>query len=494
MFRSRAARRYFYLAGIAALCSRDEELAAKRGLYFSAILSDELFLTSRYDGWHYACPVLYRDAGDIALEDAKLVTVAYTVSLHERDVERIVEFNGRQSDVFVVLEDHSRYATTDDTIAGEEKLCFDMLNGFTKPDIVITNVDHFSVSDDMVMTTLVNKGLYVDLTPYLEADDTLNFDTLFKCIPRMFETENGEIWGISTGFSYSSYVGKRELLGEYAEKGSWTLCEMLELLDSLPDETEGILGEYAALGLDRVLLRDGYKYFMEEGHFFDSELFVRCLKRQSSLPQTYAEWKETSALGDIKFLTDEQSLAALSAGIVALDSFTIAGHSLRNDFLKRLLSDEYCIIGYAADDGVGGRVSCDTAYAITSFAKDPDLCFELIKTFFETDIYGDISNVGEWEIPSLESRFDEAMNTLLDSYVRDEYTVEDKLTDADIEKLRLLFENAGGALIKRTPTAICELVQEELSAYSAGMGNAHDRAEKISSRAKIWLSEHDRAA
>lgn len=83
-----------YNSGISSLCGRDEEIAVKSGLYFSAILSDELFLASRYDGWHYACPVLYRDAGDISLDDAKIVTVAYTVSLRERDVERIVEFNG----------------------------------------------------------------------------------------------------------------------------------------------------------------------------------------------------------------------------------------------------------------------------------------------------------------------------------------------------------------------------------------------------------------
>lgn len=481
-----------YNSGISSLCGRDEEIAVKRGLYFSAILSDELFLASRYDGWHYACPVLYRDAGDISLEDAKIVTVAYTVSLRERDVERIVEFNGKQSDVFVVLEDYGRYATTDDTMAGEEKLCFDMVNGFIKPDIVITDVGYFSVSDGTVMKTLADKKLYTDLTPYLETDDTVNFDTLFECVRRMFETENGEIWGISTGFSYSSYIGKRELLGEYAEKGSWTLCEMLDFLDSLPAETEGILREYADMGFDRILLRDGYKYFMSGENSFDSELFVRCLERQNKLPQTYAEWKETSVFGEFRFLTDEQSFAALSAEKVALYGFGISGYYLRNDYLKKLLSDEYCIIGYAADDGVGGRVSCDTAYAITSFAKDPDLCFELIKTFFETDIYGDSAKWSEWEISSLKSQFDEAMNTLLDSYVKDEYTVEEKLTNAEIDKLRLLFENAGSVLVDRTPTAIRELAKEEISAYSAGMGNAHDCAEKISSRAKIWLSEHER--
>lgn len=480
-----------YNSGISSLCGRDEEIAVKSGLYFSAILSDELFLASRYDGWHYACPVLYRDAGEISLDDAKLVTVAYTVSLRERDVERIVEFNGRQSDVFVFLEDYACYATTDDTTAGEEKLCFDMVNGFIKPDIVITDVGYFSVSDGTVMKTLTDKKLYTDLTPYLETDDTVNFDTLFECVPRMFETENGEIWGISTGFSYSSYIGKRELLGEYADGGSWTLCEMLDFLDSVPAETEGILKEYADMGFDRMLLRDGYKYFMSGENSFDSELFVRCLERQNKLPQTYAEWKETSVFGDIRVMSDEQSLAALSAEIVALDGFSITGSYLRNDFLKRLLSDEYCIIGYANDDGEGGRVSCDTAYAITTFAKDPDLCFELIKTLFETDIYGDNAKGSEWEIPSLKPQFDEAMNTILDSYVKDEYTVEEKLTEADIEKLRGLFENAGNALIERTPTAVREIIEEEISAYAAGMGSASDCAEKIRSRVDIWLSEHE---
>ena len=53
-----------------------------------------------------------------------------------------------------------------------------------------------------------------------------------------------------------------------------------------------------------------------------------------------------------------------------------------------------------------------------------------------------------------------------------------------------LDNNAGYPLTERISPDINEIIEEEISAFFAGVGSAEDCAKKIQSRASIWLSEN----
>lgn len=473
-----------YNSGISRLRAYSDSVIGAVGIYPSVILSDDLFLVTQYENTYYSCPVLYTRAEDIDLSEITTVTIAYAYALNAEDVEKITRFNAEHPDITVVLEDYGKYATDDDRLAGEEKLCFDMLNGFVRPDIVISQAYSKTLSDRTVAVQLTKNNLYTDLTPYLEKDDTVNFDTLFGCIPRMFDDGNGGIWGISTSFMYSTVVGSREALGEYAKRGSWTLEEMFAYFDSLPEDTEQIYESLSSFTIANALLCDGYNYFMTGNRDFTSDAFTRCLERQKSLPFYYNDWKNTSPNSDIG-LDNQLLFGAISAKRVALAHIYINYFPWLSD-LKLYLSDEYCHIGYATDGDVGSRVNTEYFYAITSTASDKDICFELIKSFFDTDKYSDTVYLPSWDLPSLKSQFDTAVST----FNAEHDDEAERITDEELTRAHEIFDNAGNAYISRTSSAVSEIVEEEVSAYCSGMGNAESCGEKIRSRVEIWVAEH----
>ncbi len=487
---------------------------ASAGLYFTAIHADDLFITTRYTDMNWAdrddSIVLFRKTKDIDLRDVFMISIAYAYSLDTATVERITEYKRTHPNVMIALEDYSIYATEEDSRAGEKKLCFDLVNGFIEPDIVVTRASENLVRDDMLTIQLVEKNLYVDLTPYLENDDTVNFDTLFGCIPRLFDDGNGGMWGITSDFTFGTLLGSTEFLGEYADQTSWTLTEMLDYFDSFPEDTE----EYYLYTLKQkwwTLLADGYSYFIDDDTCsFDSAEFLRYLAFLKTIPATLEEWKQTSPCADIYSLSfSEQDKArdtALSAGKIALDRYGLQYYNY--DAFFTLLSGEFYPIGYASDKDSGVRIGTSQAYIITTLSENPDTCFDIIKSFF---IGKDLQqkSVENWPLFALKPQFRQAMviYTTSDTDIMSEdelkslyeqnnfpytpYEQPQPLTEEELTRLYDIFDNAGIPMLERTPAAMEEIVNEEISAYLAGMGTAEDCAIKIQSRVGIWLAEHD---
>ena len=455
-------------------------------LFPIAFLTDELFLTRKFD-WddRSSTFIFHQRAEDIDMSEQSIITIAYADPLQASAVEYITEFKRTRPDVSIVLEDYSQYAVPENSRAGEEKLCFDLVNGFIKPDIVITDPVPYhrsTLSDSSIAVQLHRNNLYVDLVPYLEKDDELNFDNLFGCVRSMFDDGKGGMWGITTDFEALTLVGSSLLLGEYTEKGYWSLSEMLDFLESLPEDTEKIhtynrrQGEYP-------MLTQGYGYFLADGTCtFESEEFIRLLEFIQNAPADYTEWQRTSPVADLQTLDSikrpEAIRDAITTGKIALMSSTLGYESFYN-----LLSAEGNFPIGAATRGTSClEILADTSFIITTFAEDPDLCFELVKSFFVCDrkvIFDGISTY----MP-LFSRKDHFSQAAGSSSLA-------SLSRQKLAELFLVLDNAGSPILERTPTDVHNIVTEEMSAFLAGMGTAEDCAKKIQSRVEIWLAEHE---
>ncbi|MBE6711010.1 MAG: hypothetical protein E7579_07820 [Ruminococcaceae bacterium] len=487
--------------------------ANESDIYPMAFLSDDLFLTwnNNGQGWNLRHDILglHHRTDDIDMSKQTVLTIAYTYPLTAAIVGHITDFKRTRPNVTVVLEDYSQYAEEGNSRAGEEKLCFDLVNGLVKPDIIITDVRGYTLGDNRVMTQVVRNNLYVDLVPYLEKDDVLNFDNLFGCIRRLFDDGEGGMWGISPDFEVDIHFGSAVLLGDYADQDTWNLTEMLDFLESLPADVEKVYN-YNRIQFER--LAQGYGYFIKDGTAsFDSEEFIRYLEYLKTVPADPAEYDQTSPVAEIQDVPisrrDAAIREAMNLGKIALDSTSLT-YRYAYDIL---FSEETIPIGYATNSDSGFRVNADTSYIITIHAEDPDLCFELIKTFFALE-YEYIDQYS-FRMP-LFARKDHFYPTIVKESTPSEVQLmseEDyraycrelgipasprakaptQVTEEQIAELYEMFDNMGSPIMEKTPTAVDDIVNEEMSVFFSGMGTAEDCARKIQSRVEIWLSEHE---
>ncbi len=455
-------------------------------LFPIAFVTDELFLSRKYD-WndHHSTFLLHHRAEDIDMSEQDVITIAYAYPLTASTVEHITEFKRTRPNVSIVLEDYSRYSLKENQQAGEEKLCFDLVNGFIQPDIIITDPTPYlasTLSDENVAVQVCRNHLYVDLIPYLEQDEELNLDILFGCIPRIFDDGNGGMWGITTDFSVYTLIGSSRLLGDYTEKGCWSLGEMLDFLNSLPEGTEKLYNYNRKQPL-MFFLAQGWSYFLQDGTCtFDSEEFLRFLEFYRNLPADPAEWQKTSPVADIQNLNSidrpEAIRDALTAGKIALMHSDIGYEG----FYNLLTTEGHFTIGAASKETSVLQVIADTSYIITTFSENPDLCFELVKSFFVFDKKTSFDGYSTYmPLFARKDHFSQAAGS--SSLI--------SLKPQQLNELFSMLENTGSPILERTPTDVQNIVNEEMSAFLSGMGTAEDCAKKIQSRVEIWLAEHE---
>ncbi len=451
------------------------------GIYAVALLSEDFLLTVDGD-WEQGMPLLLRRTADVNLNETENITVAHAYALAPSSVDRMMEFGRENPGIRIVMQDYSIYATQEDPLAGENKLCFDLLNGIIEPDIVVTRASDRTVADNSVMRQLTKNNLYVDLLPYLRADDEINTETIFGCIPRLFDDGKGGMWGIATDFSLYTLLAGREVLGDCAEKGYWTAEEMFDFYDSLPEDAEAWYN-FNQLLPKWQLFGQGYSLFIDtDGSSFTDGTFAQYLEFLRDAPATAQERRKNSPYVD---LSTEERRAAMTLGKIGTDFMYILDTAWIDTF-RMLIDEDLCPIGYATNTDSGIRIMADHAYAITTFAENPVACFELLKTFFVPEKHSmNTSGLEEWNIYALKAQVEDRMR---------QYSIMwsdiEMLTDEELAAVFDVIDGAGFPILELTPTAIDEIVEEEVSAYLAGVGTAENCAEKIQSRVDIYLAEH----
>ena len=457
---------------------------------------------------------IYQPGEDIDLTDAETLTVAYIGFLTTSMTEAVNRFRQDHPGVAVVLDDFGAYNTDENWRGGYDKLTRDMVTGLYKPDIVLGN------NNAPHITPLLEKGLYTDLTPFLEADGTVNRDNLFDCVERMFDDGHGGIWGTAANFTLQSLVSTPEFLGKYAEQGYWTLEDVLDTIDGLPEDCEFMLG----LNRDtHPLLQPGaYMEFVDREAgtcSFDDPVFLRYLNYVNTLP-SYEEAASKSLYASLD--GDGQAEARLAGKI----RVTVGGNSgALNDTstIRRLITQfgtkDWTLIGYPTPvkrAGAGISVGTQTAVVVTSFCEDPALAWDLVRRSFT-------GKGGQGGIPALLSTFDEFLEKgdswtggfpWYDTQFEDRYAnhgyrgrgrpLSDAITEDEMEypgilstftredrdKYVKIFNEAGCTAKEAGIDEVYDILYEEMSAFLGGVGSAEDCAAKIQSRVSIWLAEN----
>ena len=283
----------FTNSGLTEFHAGTDFLGSAAGLYPMAMFGDDFLLAGDFNGRNRCVPVLCRRSEDIDPNTVQTLTVAHTCALEPAMVDHIRTFNREHPGVQLVIEDYSRFASNADPRGGETQLCFDLLNAGFQPDIILTDASAVTLSEQSVAFQITKNDLYVDLAPYLKNDAELRYDDLFACIPRLFDDGKGGMWGVSAGMEITGKKAVPERLNGMADRGCWTLEEMLDCFDARPEDTDILYGASRVLHVSNWIAQ-GYGYFIDgQTCSFDSELFRRYLRFVKSLPADWAEWQRS---------------------------------------------------------------------------------------------------------------------------------------------------------------------------------------------------------
>ncbi len=444
--------------------------------------------------------------GPVVPEDADFI-VAYAKD-PDADIKENIKKIEAEHGITVAVLDYSELNTRFNPFAGAERLALDLATGRVKPDVILA-----AKGTNKVAETVMEKGLYCDLTPYLEKDPHINLDNVFGTVLESFMTSDGKIWGISDVMAAQTLLGNDALLGDLAGKSGWTVGQMLDYAESLPDDV--LLMDLAQESGQRALLgENGYLSFVDLAPgtcSFDSPEFLRWLKFLGALPAG-AEYARTSPLAQVE---PEEQYQFYHNGMIALRELAYFNlYSMVRDPAVFGTKD-FTRIGYAGTEGAALVPAFSDTFMIGKDASAPDLAWEFIATCMEPIRYPDGRPSGGGTIPVLKDTFDELCEEYYDSYIIGYFSggsgIAEKdpelppLTSETLDKPGYVFEftEEDAARLKkdldsrhvtriaeRLPSEIRAIIEEEISAFLGGKSTAETCASAIQSRVSIWLAEH----
>ncbi len=505
-----------------------QNTALSSGIYvIGAVAPDVFAVHDSDDAANSGAITLYRRADNIDLSTVKVIEVACALPNEDSSLQQmVIKYNSEHPDRRVVLTD----AVDRDTEYGTwyDRLCFNLANGFYKPDIVIAQ------NGKKTIDVLIAKNLYRDLTPFLEKDQEIRLNDLFGMVRSYFKDENGGLWGISPNFYLRTLTGRNDILGKYGNHDSWTLDEALDFLESKSGKT---------VGLDRLTQENWSWWLLGPTGFnrwinydtstcnFDNGDFVRLLRYLNTLPKDFDDYmRHADFWAGMSAVERDYDYTPYQEGIISLVSAWLEGipscYTLGEKFGTEDGDATLSYIGFPTENGSDTfELRSESVCMITQFCSDPDVAWDFIRTLFDDpnsqgDTKEKVAAVFSMHLfPSLKTTYD-SYSDVFDKYYMTESVKQgnsslqfsdnykerpkdgsdpialngEKVIVYDrvfLEEVRSMLDSASvTSYVNYTPAEIEDIIFEEVSAYLGGGSNADQCVKYIQSRVGIWLAEH----
>ncbi len=446
-------------------------------------------------------PVLFRKAPDRPLEDITVIEVAYTTSDYYFETD-VMEFNRTHKDIMVVLQDYSRFSNEIEPDAGEKRLAMDVVTGVYRPDIIL------GTYDQPVVKTVVDRGDYVNLMPYVSTDSLVAKDNIFPGILYSYSTDDGKLWGLPLDFSIRTLIANDALTGGLTK---WNFVEMISFADSLPDGVSMLQHLSQSTAAAQLLGDNAYAPFVDlkAGTCnFDTPEFAQYLEFLKSLPK------------ERRFRSSEEEFGERADGKVVLYEKNISEITAWYQSGVYFGTPDVTWIGFPVADGSkdgSAQMFFTESYTILSTCESPDAAWEFIRYML-----GDLFVYTHFKmargLPILMSKCRGMAESTLDtiynwyfsgggysSIPKTEEQRERDLAEPIREPgirviptpemiddfINFLRDSTGQRIISRIPDEITAIVNEEIKTYLTGVKDAKSCANVIQSRVKIWLAEHE---
>lgn len=378
------------------------------------------------------------------------VTLTYATMSLDQQMERwIFEYNNAHEDCQIEVKVYGE----DDYETGLSRLNADIASG-EAPDLIDLS--------DIDVDAYMNKGLFADLSAYIE-----NKDDYVANLLRLYEND-GKIYGVTPGFRLETLLGKKE---NFSDNAGWTVEAMEAMIRRMPEGTVVIDG-LEPEGLLRTALfvaMDEYVNWEERTCSFDSEEFLGLLELAATMDGSFVDDTEES-LGKGTLLLDRAYIGSIDDYKSACDNFGGA---------------EVTCVGYPSKEGGRSLIYPYLPIAISDSCANKEQAWQFVNSLLDEKFQ---SKYIVFNFPirksALESKFEDAM-TLKEGWGN---TAEDLPTEEQAEELYGMMDTAYGN--NQIDENIWNIIEEEASYYFNNEKTAQEVAAIIQNRVELYLAEN----
>ncbi len=421
--------------------------------------------------------ITYEKVPEADVKDKEIITLgtvygSYSIS------KQILEFNKNNDAYRIKLLDYSEYDTPDDWDAGLKRFNTDLTGG-NAPDIIIPQASQ--------VQNLMGKGVFADLTPYMEEGPGLKKDDLVYNARTIFADED-KLYCVFPSFSIEAIEVKKTNYKENMTIQDVTAWENKTGNKAFSEMTKSaVLNQFMSLGMDAFLdPRTGKCNF-------NSQQFIDILDYSNTYPLEFDDnyWNNYDYTKYVNIFRNDEALF----NIAYINNFRDYNWTRQYRF-----GEETVLMGMPVEGSAGAMIMIDSPMGISSKSKKKEIAWEFINSCFSSSYY----EKEQWSIPSLESELDKMIEEACERpYYEEEngkkvyYDETYWLIDHEETVKPLTKEEA--AVIKdfvvnvhnvySWDSELNSIVDEETQGYFQGQKSSREVADVIQSRLQIYINE-----
>ena len=364
--------------------------------------------------------------------------------------KNIIEYNRLHDDVYVK---YIGYEKSSNPISAFAR---DVISG-SLPDIIdISSVD---------VENYANKGLFADLTPFMEKDDVLNKDYFVDGLLDAVAINNCQYF-IMKGFKLDTVVGKKSDMERFS--GGWNVQDMIDYYNSKPQGTqlymneskEDIFDRFIAGTLQDYINKDTGEVDFKNGDFSKMLEFCKGFPDFADYGVDYNDVREKIKEGQI----------LLNA------TYITPNHEYKLN--KKLFDGDFVYLGYPSNDGGNTYIIPEEqSLAISETSDHKDEAWDFIKfvTTKKTETsYGFPSGKADFDrlirrLTATEKYIDEDGNKIMP--LDGDYgwnNLEVSVNPYSMEDIEIIKELIAKGRLKTNSQVLADIVRKELQGYYRG--------------------------
>ena len=394
--------------------------------------------------------------------------------------KQVFAFNKESQDVRISIVDYSKY-DGETGAEGMTKLNTDIASG-SAPDILV-------LSGVMPVKSYISKGVFEDLTPYLEKDEEIAGGQYLTNVFDVFKTD-GKTFAIIPAFYINAVIGKTEDIGDGS---GLTLDLVSQLAVQKGIDPARIFGRQTREDILYQAMEMCGEQFIDWDKSecrFDSDEFIRLLEFIKQFP---AKIENTD-------LTEDTS-ADYRSGKALLSRVSIGSFDEYVNLKYGVFGTDITMTGFPSQTPGTAVIYPQLEIAVNSSSKEKDACWSFVRRFLLDPYQNSIEMYWPVSIGALDQLANKAMEPL---YYTDENgnRVEDhiimniggenielpRISDSEVDQMYAFFKGLGSEAY--FDSSVENIILEESAAFFEGQKSAKDVAGVIQSRVQIYINEN----
>ena len=442
--------------------------------YTMVFLNAEKFIAAGEGG----SVVTYEKVPADQVADKEIITIGCVYGVYGF-TDSILKFNKTNDKYRIRVIDYSLLNTDEDWNAGSKRFNTDLTSG-NAPDIIVP--DMYDVKN------LMNKGVFTDLTPLMDASDLKKSDFVY-CAQNAY-ADGDKLYCVFPTFSVQGVVMKKSLYKEGMTLDDVIAWEQQTGCKAFADyyDKKNILSLLMSYGMDSFLDPVTGKCN------FDSPEFIKVLEYANTYPdQIGDDYYETYDYDSAQSKYREGKTLMMT---MYLNNFRGYNYQVHESF-----GDDYIFCGMPVGT-TGLQLSPDTVVGISDKSNHKEAAWEFIASVFKNDENGDNGNF--YGFPALTSQMETAKKDAQGkpywvdedgnkNYYDDYYWIGGE--EVPLEPLKQAEIDSVTDFITHITTTgtwddeLNQIVDEEAAPFFAGQKSAADVAKVIQSRLQIYINE-----